>query len=101
MHPFRLLASAVTLIGICLLVLALADWQTGLLAEKFFPEATHAREHHLYGLLLALPVPLHIIFIGLIVQKRWLSPTMARFALVGIITSGLWLGAALIIKIVT
>ncbi len=91
MKTFRILASTITVIGICLLILVLVDWQNGTLAE-------HATGQRLEGLLLALPIPLHIIFIGLIIQKKWLSPPWARFAWIGITTSGLWLGASIVAK---
>lgn len=87
------------MVGVCLLVLVIVDWQNGILAGQFFPDVEHAPRHHLYGLLLALPVPLHVIFIGLILQKKWLSPPMARFAWVGIVSSGMWLGVSLLVKL--
>jgi len=74
MNVFRILASAVTLVGLCLFVLVIVDWQNNILAGEFFPDVEHTYKHHLGGLLLALPVPTHLIFIGLIVQKRWFSP---------------------------
>lgn len=98
MQTFRLLASLVTVVGVCLLAFVFIDWHDGVLAEEYFPELDHASTHHFKGLLLALPVPLHVIFIGLIIQKRWLSPGWARFAWVGITASGLWLGATLAVK---
>ncbi len=99
MKSFRLFASTVTGVGLCLLVLVFWDWHTGVLAGEFFPDTEHTYKHHLGGLLLALPVSLHVIFIGLIIQKKWLSPPMARFAWVGIVSSGLWLGASLLAKL--
>lgn len=99
MKLFRIGASVVSLVGVCLLVLVVRDWFNGILTGEFFPDTTHTYKHHLGGLLLALPVPLHVIFIGLIVQKKWLSPPMARFAWVGIVSSGMWLGVALAVKL--
>ncbi|MDC0336094.1 hypothetical protein OAN24_04260 [Pseudodesulfovibrio sp.] len=99
MKIFRILASIVSVVGLCLLVLVLMDWHNGILAGDFFPDVKHTPKHHLGGLLLALPVPLHVIFIGLIVQKKWLSPSMARFAWVGIVLSGMWLGVSLAVKL--
>lgn len=82
-----------------MLALLLWDALGGEVAGKYFPDADHTRAHHIGGLLLALPVPLHVIFIGLIVQKKWLSPPMARMAWIGIVTSGVWLGIALAIRL--
>lgn len=98
-RPFRIAASLVTLVGIGLLVLVVHDFLNGVLAGKFFPTADHTPAHHLMGLLLALPVPLHVIFIGQIVQKRWLPRLWRRIAWIGITGSGLWLGAALVVRL--
>lgn len=92
------ICNTVTIVGLCLLALVFYEWEQGVLAEEFFPGIAHATHHATYALLLALPVPLHIIFIGLIVQKRWLSPGMARFAWIGITASGIWLGISLLVQ---
>nr|WP_287411371.1 hypothetical protein [Pseudodesulfovibrio sp.] len=94
----RNICTTVTIIGLCLLGLVGLDAYEGTLAAKYFSGSQLVAEHHTYALLLALPVPLHIIFIGLIVQKRWLSEPLARFAWFGIVSSGLWLGVALAVK---
>lgn len=99
MNAFRIFASTVTFVGLCLLGLVIYDGFTGVLAGTFFPDSEATTSLHLGSMLLALPVPLHVIFIGLIVQKRWLSPPWARFAWIGIVSSGLWLGGALLIKL--
>ncbi|BCS88831.1 hypothetical protein [Pseudodesulfovibrio sediminis] len=93
------ICNTVTIIGLCLVGVVLLKYYDGGLAPKYFPESLHTDKHHVYGLLLALPIPLHVTFIGLIVQKRWLSANMARFAWIGITVSGIWLGIALLIKI--
>lgn len=94
----RNICTTVTLLGLCMLGVVMFDAWEGRLAVKYFPDISHGREHHLYGLLLALPVPLHVIFIGLILQKKWLTVPMARFARVGIASSGVWLGIALAVR---
>ena len=98
MKLFRIAASLVTVVGLGLLVLVVVDWHNGLLVAELFPDVEHTPRLHIYSLLLALPVPLHVIFIGLIVQKKWLSPALARFAWVGISSSGVWLGISLLVK---
>lgn len=95
----RNLCTTITLVGLCLLGLVVLNAYEDTLAAKYFPEIAHTARHRLFALLLALPVPLHVIFIGLIIQKRWLTPPMARFAWIGITASGLWLGAALAVKL--
>lgn len=98
MKTFRIFASTVSVVGLCLLGLVIYEWSLGVLTGEFFPDVEHTATHRLSSLLLALPVPLHVIFIGLIIQKKWLTPNWARFAWVGIVTSGLWLGGALLVK---
>lgn len=98
MKIFRILASLVTALGVILLVTVIIDLMAGALAMDHFPDMEHELHHHVYGLLLALPVPLHMIFVGLIVQKKWLSPPMAKFAWVGIVSSGMWLGVSLLVQ---
>lgn len=83
-----------------MLFIVLWDGQAGILAKEHFPDTNHTAGHHFGGLLIALPVPLHVIFIGLILQKRFLSPGWAKFAWVGIVTSGMWLGASLLYRAV-
>ena len=90
--------TTVTIVGFCLLGLVIFDYTEGALGPEYFPDVELVDKHHLYGLLLALPVPLHVIFIGLIIQKQWLSVNMARFAWVGISSSGIWLGIALAVR---
>lgn len=100
MTPFRIAASLVTVVGIGMLCFVFWDWQTGSLAAEFFPDVERQPDHHLKGLLLALPVPLHVIFIGLIIQKKYLSPPWAKFAWFGITTSGMWLGVSLLLRVI-
>ena len=94
----RNICSTVTIIGLCLLGLVCLNAYENTLAAKYFPEIAHTARHRVFALLLALPVPLHVIFIGLIIQKQWLTKPMARFAWIGITASGLWLGTALVVK---
>jgi len=94
----RNICTSVTLFGLCLLGVAVFDAWEGRLAAEYFPGAAHTGKHHLYGLFLALAVPFHVIFIGMILQQKWLTRPMARFARAGIVTSGLWLGTALAVR---
>lgn len=70
----------------------------GSLASKVFPNAEPTAKIAAYALGLTFPVPLHVISIGLILQRRWLSSGWSKFAWIAIVTSGLWLGAALVVK---
>jgi hypothetical protein len=44
------------------------------------------------------PVPLHVISVGFVLQRRWLSPHGRRIVWLAVIISGCWLGVALVIK---
>lgn len=96
---FRRVCAVITLVGIGLLVLVLRDAITGALTHDFFPSLDHTPGHHLIALLLALPVPLHVIFIGQILQKRWLPRKWQKIAWIGITGSGVWLGVALAVRL--
>ena len=98
MKPFRLFATAVTLVGIGLLVLVLHDSFAGTLAAAYYPGETHTFTQRFAALLLALPGPIHAVFIGQILQKKHLPDLWRRISWVGISVSGLWLGAALAYK---
>lgn len=95
---FRTLAFTITAAGFLLLLLTFWYWDQGELATRYFPDIDHSPGHHLQGLLLALPVPLHVIFIGLIIQKKHFSSPWQRFAWVGITGSGVWLGISLAVR---
>lgn len=51
------------------------------------------------ALVLRLPIPLHVISVGLILQRRYLSPVLARSAWIAVVVSGCWLGAALAVRL--
>ena len=94
----RNICTTVTILGLCLLGVAVFEAWEGRLAAEYFPDAAHTARYHVYGLLLALAVPLHVIFIGMILQQKWLTRPMARLARVGIVISGLWLGISLAVR---
>ena len=96
----RAAASGVVVVGVLLLIRLLVRAVAG-------PPGDELSDRHLSGswlttlsaLALALPVPLHVIAVGLIVQKRWLSPLWARVAWYAVVISGCWLGVALAVKL--
>lgn len=95
----RAVAGGILGVGVLLLVrLAMSVWDGSIAAhgpggvEVFWARAS-------LGLLLRLPVPLHVISVGLILQTRWLSPAMARAAWVAVVVSGCWLGGALAVRL--
>lgn len=96
---FRWAAKGVVLVGCILLVRVFYLSFSGQHAEQLFPLHQPSWRLYLYTLGLSLPVPLHVISVGLIIQRKWLSPAWSRIAWFGIIISGCWLGIALAIKI--
>ncbi len=97
---FRTVANVIIVVGLCLLAKVLYNAATGSLATRFFAQSPGSRLDTVYALGLALPIPFHVILIGLIVQKRWLSPRWAKIAWFAVIISGCWLGASLAIRLV-
>jgi hypothetical protein len=92
------MARAVIVVGILLLVRILHQAVNGSLSTEFFAQSQVSSITSLYALLLGLPVPSHVISIGLILQRRWLSPPWAKFAWIAIVGSGCWLGASLAVR---
>lgn len=96
----RTFATAVSAVGLALLVRLMARLLDGSLAVELFPSSLPSAMPSLAAAVLSLPVPFHVISVGLILQRRWLSPTWARVAWLCVVTSGLWLGASLAVRAV-
>ena len=94
----RLVANALIGVGLFLLAYTLYGTVSGSLAIRFFNGAQRPWMYDLYALCLMLPVPLHVISIGLIVKRKWMPPFWSRAAWPAIILSGCWLGAALAVR---
>ncbi len=94
----RVLANGIVLIGLFLLgrVICQAAYSGLALPAASLPAGMGAQG--LVALGLRLPMPLHVIAVGLILQKRWLAPRWARMAWWAVVFSGCWLGAALLIQ---
>ena len=93
-----ILARGIIVVGLALLGRVLFQTVNGSLATRFFAESRPSWVTSLYALALGLPVPLHVISVGLIIQRRWLSPPWARVAWFAIVGSGCWLGASLAVR---
>ncbi len=96
----RILANATILAGLFLLGRAICQAASGGLVSPYptLPAGLTARG--LFDLGLSLPVPMHVIAVGLILQRKWLDRNWARVAWWGVVFSGCWLGAALLVKLV-
>ena len=94
----RAIANVIILIGVFLLGRGLYYGLSGVLAQHYFTQSQGSVIQNVYALGLSLPIPLHIIAVGWVLQLRWLSPAWARATRWGIVLSGCWLGIALAIR---
>jgi len=94
----RVAANMVILVGFFVLGRVLCNSQSGALAQQYFGTSPQSWIQNVYALGLGLPVPLHIISIGLILQLRWLAPIWTKGARWAVVVSGCWLGLALGIR---
>jgi len=95
----RAIANLVILVGLFLLVKIIYSAATGSLTAQIFAASQESWIKRVSALGLSLPLPLHVITVGLILQRRWLAPPWARFAWIAVAVSGCWLGMALGIKL--
>ena len=94
----RVAANAVMIVGFLLLANIFYGAINGSLPARVFTGLHQSWIYNVYALGLILPVPFHIISIGLVLKRKWLSPFWARAALPAIFCSGCWLGVAVGIK---
>jgi succinate dehydrogenase/fumarate reductase cytochrome b subunit len=95
----RAVANLVILVGLFLLVRILYNAATGSLTAQLFAASQESWIKSVTALGLSLPLPFHVISVGLILQRRWLSPLWKRTAWIAVVVSGCWLGVALAIKL--
>ena len=94
----RIIANVIILIGLFLLGRVLYYGLNGVLAQQYFAPPQGSVIQNAGALGLGLPIPLHIIAVGLVLKLRWLSPAWARGARWAVVGSGCWLGLALAIR---
>ena len=95
----RITANIVVAVGFFLLIRILYNAASGTLAKTVFESYPGSSIWNAIAIWLSLPVPMHVISIGLILQKKWLPPRWAKASWIAIVFSGCWLGAALFIKL--
>jgi len=95
----RIIAKVVVAVGLLLLVRVIYHAANGSLVAQLFPESQQSWISNLYAIALSLPVPLHVISVGFVLQRRWMPPHWIRIAWLAVVISGCWLGVALVIKI--
>jgi hypothetical protein len=64
---------------------------SGSLVAQLFPESQQLWTNNLYAIGLSLPVPLHVISVGFVLQRRWLSPHGRRIVWLAAGGDYLWL----------
>ncbi|MBL0714731.1 MAG: hypothetical protein JJV98_13640 [Desulfosarcina sp.] len=96
----RVIANGIILVGLFLLGRVICHTASGGLAAQYPALLPGLGANGLFALGLSLPVPMHVIAVGLILQKKWLAHRWARIAWWAVVFSGCWLGAALVIKLV-
>ena len=95
----RLIANVAVAVGLLLLVRVFYHSANGSLVAELFSESQRSWINNLYAIALSLPVPFHVISVGFVMQRRWLSPHWVRIVWLAVVISGCWLGVALIIKV--
>jgi hypothetical protein len=97
--PVRIVANIVVAVGLGLLARVIYRAAVGSLSAQLFPQLQGSWILTMLALGLSLPVPFHVVAVGLFLQKRSLSPFWAKAARVAVVVSGCWLGAALGVKL--
>ncbi|MCP4370163.1 MAG: hypothetical protein GY797_18920 [Deltaproteobacteria bacterium] len=95
----RVIANIVVAIGFFLLIQTLYHAAFGTLAKTVFGNSPGSFIWNAAAIGLSLPIPLHVISIGLILQKKWLPTRWVKATWIAIVFSGCWLGVALFIKL--
>jgi len=86
------------MLGVFLLVRVIYQAASGSLLAQLFPESQQSWANNLYAIGLSIPIPLHVISIGFVLQRRWLPPHWIPIAWLAVVISGCWLGVAVVIK---
>ncbi|MFW6140253.1 MAG: hypothetical protein ACOC5S_02740 [Acidobacteriota bacterium] len=95
----RILANVVVAIGVILLIRTILHSTNDTLVVRVFEKSPDSWIMNLYALALIIPIPFHVMSVGLILQKRFLSRTWTRIAWFSIVISGCWLGVSLLIRV--
>ena len=95
----RLIANVAVAVGLFLLVRVIYYAANGSLATQLFPESQQAWTNTLSAIFLSLPVPLHVVSVGFVLQRRWLPLHWSRIVWLAVVISGCWLALALVIKV--
>ena len=95
----RTTANLVIAAGLLLLAKVIYSVATDSLSVQLFAQPQGSWISTICALGLSLPVPFHVISVGLILKRKWLSLFWAKAAWLAVVISGCWLGVALGIKL--
>ena len=95
----RVFANFIIAVGLFLLIRILHNAATGTLMPQELTISQELWTNSLVALSLSLPIPFHVISIGLVLQLKWLTPPWAKAAWLAAIISGCWLGVAIGIRV--
>lgn len=84
--------------GVGLLGKVVYNSANGALALRLFDHLPPSGFVNAWAFGLSVPVPFHVIAVGLILQRRWLSPGWRKVTWYAVVISGCWLAVALGIK---
>ena len=94
----RVAANVLVAVGLFLLARVLHNAANGSLVGQLFAQSQGSWIRNAYALGLSLPVPFHLISVGILLQRSALPPPWARSVGFAAVVSGLWLGVALGIR---
>ena len=94
-----IIANIVVAAGFYLLFQILFHAASGTLTKTVFGSTPGSSLWNIGAIALSLPVPFHVISIGLILQKHWFSTRWVKVSWFAIIVSGSGLCVALFIKL--
>ena len=95
---FRCIANGAIVVGFFLLVRVIYGAVDGAFGSQLSPGSKESFHNTMVVLGLRLPVPFHVISVGLLLQRRWLPPLWSKIALGAVVLSGCWLGIALAVE---
>jgi hypothetical protein len=95
----RVIANIIIAAGVLLFFLVLYNAASDSIPKTLFKVSADSSIWILFAIGISLPVPLHVISIGLFLQKKWLPPRWVIFSWIAIVLSGCWLGVAFLVKL--
>ena len=85
---YRLLANTAIIVGVFLFARVIYGAVDGRLASQLLPESHGILWNTAVALGLDLPIPLHVIAVGLVLQRRWLPDWWAKISVPAVVISG-------------